>query len=154
MTITILCVGKQHESHVSNAIALYEGRLKRFARLEWVFLPHAGFDDPQKTKALESEALLAKLKPDDTVVLLDERGNQWTSPELSSHVEKWQANNRGRLVFVIGGAYGVDERVFQRAYSTWSLSKLVFPHQLVRVLLAEQLYRAFTIKENLPYHHT
>lgn len=152
--VTVLCIGKQHEPHIKEAVELYETRLKRFSRLEWVFLPHAGLDDVEKTKAAESDALLAKIKPEDTVVLMDERGEQWSSPEFSARLEGWQANSRGRLVFIIGGAYGVDSRVFGRAAAVWSLSKLVFPHQLVRVLVAEQLYRAFAIKENLPYHHS
>lgn len=122
-------------------------------RIEWVFLPHGGFDDPERTKLAESDTILSRLKPGDTIVLLDERGTEWDSPEFSAQLEKWQIVARGRLVFIIGGAYGVDQRIFKRAGAVWSLSKLVFPHQLVRVLLAEQLYRAYSIQENMPYHH-
>lgn len=132
---------------------MYEARLSRFSKPSWELLPHAGLNEPERAKLAESDALLARIRPDDTVILLDERGEQWTSPEFARRLERWQVSTRRRLVFVIGGAYGVDQRVHDRAEAIWSLSKLVFPHQLVRVLLLEQLYRAYTINNGLPYHH-
>ncbi len=151
--ITIFAVGKAHEPHIKDAIALYESRLKRFCKLEWVLIPHAGNADVERLKTLESDAILAKIQPDDLVILLDERGQQWSSPEFAAKLEGWQATTRGRIIFIIGGAYGVDARVSKRADATWSLSKLVFPHQLVRVILLEQLYRGYAIIHKLPYHH-
>jgi len=153
MTITILAVGKQHEPHIVEAVRLYESRLQRFCKLEWILLPHAGNNDAAHAKKAESEAILNKLRPDDIVVLLDERGQQMTSPQLAEKVNEWQTTVRGRLVFIIGGAFGVDETV-RTSVVAWSLSKLVFPHQLVRVMLLEQLYRAYAILNGLPYHHS
>jgi len=153
MHITILAIGRQHESHVKSAVELYETRLKRFAKLEWELIPHAGSGDAERLKTLESDMILDKLKPSDTIVLLDERGEMWDSLGFARRLDDWQAHSRGRLVCIIGGAYGVDARVADRADAVWSLSRLVFPHQLVRVLLCEQLYRAYTINGGLPYHH-
>lgn len=153
MQTTILCVGKQHESHIKPAVELYEKRLRQFSRPVWVYSPHAVLRDAEAAKVVESEALLKHLRQDDTVVLLDERGEQLSSPGFAKKVDRWQTTARGRLVFIIGGAYGVNERIFKRADFTWSLSSLVFPHQLVRVLLSEQLYRAHAINNLLPYHH-
>jgi len=153
MRIIIIAAGRQHESHIKPAVELYESRLKRFIRLEWELIPHAGSSDTERLKTLESDAILAKIKPDDTVVLLDERGEMWDSLAFAQRLDGWQSRTRGGLVFIIGGAYGVDERVHARADAVFSLSKLVFPHQLVRVLIAEQLYRAYAINGGLPYHH-
>lgn len=154
MTITIIAVGRPHEPHISDAIKLYESRLQRFCNIEWIILPSAGLNDPARIRKAESDAIRARLRAKDTVLLLDERGHHWTSPELARKVNSWQSTLRGRLVCVIGGAYGVDEALQKQATNVWSLSKLVFPHQLVRVILIEQLYRAYAIIHSLPYHHS
>lgn len=153
-SITIIAVGKIHEPHVAPAITLYEERLKRFCKLRWQLLPHAGSSEPQKARQLESANISQRFQPGDTIVLLDERGRQWSSPQFATQLNRWQAHSSGRLVFVIGGAYGVDATLREHTHALWSLSPLVFPHQLVRVLLLEQLYRAYAINNNLPYHHS
>lgn len=145
----IITVGKKHE--YASAIAEYEKRLKGVWALDWLLIPHSNKDDGTAAKKDESEKILAKLDERDYVVLLDERGKQLSSPQLAELTERGLGYN---LTFVIGGAYGVSDEVRDRANFIWSLSPLVFPHQLVRLLLAEQLYRSYAISSGLPYHHT
>lgn len=151
MAIRVLAVGKKHESWVSDGIARYEQRLKAPFTVSWQLLPHSAREGDAARKE-ESARLLEKISADDYVVLLDERGKIVDSPALSAlllaPLERSQS-----VVLIIGGAYGVDDSVHQRANLTWSLSKLVFPHQLVRLILAEQLYRAQAIASGSPYHH-
>jgi 23S rRNA (pseudouridine1915-N3)-methyltransferase len=151
MAIRILAVGKKHESWVEAGIQRYETRLKRPFNAEWVLLPHSAREG-LAARQDESERLLSRLKPDDFVVLLDERGKLYDSPGLSRLLLAPLESSRP-VVVIIGGAYGVDDSVHQRADAVWSLSPLVFPHQLVRLLLAEQLYRAQEIAAGHPYHH-
>ena len=151
MAIRILAVGKKHESWVEAGIQRYETRLKRPFNVEWVLLPHSAREG-LAARQDESERLLSRLKPDDFVVLLDERGRLYDSPGLSRLLLAPLENSRP-VVVIIGGAYGVDDSIHQRADVVWSLSPLVFPHQLVRLLLAEQLYRAQEIAAGHPYHH-
>lgn len=151
MKITILAIGKKHEAYVTEGIAEFTKRLERWATIDWKPLPYAGQDEIT-SRRIESEAILAKISDTDLVVLLDERGVQYDSLGLATHLENWRDAGKS-VVFVIGGAYGVSEVLQERADYTVSLSKLVFPHQLVRLILAEQLYRAFSIINHLPYHH-
>lgn len=104
-------------------------------------------------KKQEAELVLQQIKESDYIILLDERGKQFTSPELAGFIQRKANENIKRLVFVIAGAFGAAEALQQKANFTWSLSKLVFPHMLVRLILAEQLYRACTILKNEKYHH-
>lgn len=151
MSVRVLAVGKKHEDWVSTGIARYEKRLRKPFGVTWQLLPHSSREgDAARTE--ESERILARLGRDDFVVLLDERGRNLDSPGLASELRG--ALDRGRPVtLVIGGAYGVEDRVRARADLVWSLSRLVFPHQLVRLILAEQLYRAQEISAGRPYHH-
>lgn len=151
MPIRILAVGKKHEAWVEDGIRRYEMRLKRPFTVEWVLLPHSAREG-LAARQEESERLLSRMKADDFVVLLDERGKLFDSPALSKLLLAPLEQSR-QVVLIIGGAYGVDDSVHQRADVVWSLSPLVFPHQLVRLLLAEQLYRAQEIAAGHPYHH-
>ena len=151
MPISIFAVGKKHESWVNEGIERYQKRLKVPFMARWVLLPHSGYNGP-KARQEESERILSRLKPEDVVVLLDERGRQLNSPALSDLITQ-EVNNSRHLVFIIGGAYGVDETIHSRAKIVWSLSNLVFPHQLVRLLLIEQIYRAQEISLGGAYHH-
>ncbi|MFZ1301922.1 MAG: 23S rRNA (pseudouridine(1915)-N(3))-methyltransferase RlmH [Candidatus Microsaccharimonas sp.] len=151
MPIQVIAVGKKHESWVEEGIQRYQKRLKMPFMVEWVLLPHSNFDG-LKARQEESGRLLSRLKRDDVVVLLDERGKQLNSPALSTLITSEVSNSRN-LVFIIGGAYGVDETIHRRAQKIWSLSDLVFPHQLVRLLLVEQIYRAQEIASGGAYHH-
>jgi 23S rRNA (pseudouridine1915-N3)-methyltransferase len=149
--IKILAIGRKHEAWVTDGLERYQKRLQKPWDVEWVLLPHSARDGAQARQE-ESSALLSRLKPDDFVILLDERGKALDSPALSQLVAR-QLDTSKPIVFVIGGAYGVDERLSARADLVWSLSPLVFPHQLVRLILTEQLYRAQAIAQNHPYHH-
>ena len=151
MAIRILAVGKKHESWVLDGIDRYEKRLAKPWQTKWQLLPHSAREG-EAARAEESERILSKVGPDDFLVLLDERGKNLDSPELSRTVRGALDASRP-VTLVIGGAYGVDDRVRARANVVWSLSKLVFPHQLVRLIIAEQLYRAQEIAGGRPYHH-
>lgn len=151
MPLKILAVGKKHAPWVEIAVSDYQKRLRAPFTLEWEIIPHSHHEGALARQD-ESKRILAHIKPSDIVVLLDERGQQLTSPELSDYLSS-RLDTSASLVFVIGGAYGVDDTVFSRAQKVWSLSKLVFPHQLVRVILVEQLYRAQQIRIGSHYHH-
>ncbi|MBT1018090.1 23S rRNA (pseudouridine(1915)-N(3))-methyltransferase RlmH [Canibacter sp. lx-72] len=150
MSIRVLVVGKKHESWVSGGISRYESRLRKPWLVKWEFMAHSALQKEQ-ARAFESRRLLDKITVNDWVVLLDERGKNMTSPQLSAVLAKELAGRQ--VVVIIGGAYGVDEHVRARANLVWSLSNLVFPHQLVRLILAEQIYRAQEIYGGSPYHH-
>jgi 23S rRNA (pseudouridine1915-N3)-methyltransferase len=151
MSIRVLAVGKKHESWVNDGIVRYEKRLRNPWKISWQFLKHSS-QAKDAARQEESERLLGKLGKDDWVVLLDERGSEFTSPGVARQLAQVFEQSRAVTV-VIGGAYGVDERVRARADVVWSLSQLVFPHQLVRLILTEQLYRAQEIAAGRPYHH-
>jgi 23S rRNA (pseudouridine1915-N3)-methyltransferase len=152
MPIRIIAVGKKHESWVREGIERYEKRLKKPFAVEWVFLPHSAREGTVARQD-ESERILLRLSDSDYVILLDERGNMLDSPALSRLLLS-PLETSTNVTIIIGGAYGVDETVHQRANSIWSLSLLVFPHQLVRLILVEQLYRAQEIAVGGPYHHS
>lgn len=151
MSVKVLAVGKKHEKWVTDGIDRYEKRLRKPFDTTWQLLPHAAREgDAARTE--ESERILAKVDRGAFLVLLDERGKNVDSPALAKTLQG--AFDAGRqVVVVIGGAYGVSDEVRARADFVWSLSKLVFPHQLVRLILAEQLYRAQEIAAGRPYHH-
>jgi 23S rRNA (pseudouridine1915-N3)-methyltransferase len=150
--ISIVAIGKKHESWVSEGIDRYESRLKKPFKTEWVLLGHSALSDAAAREE-ESERMLSRLDARAFVILLDERGDEIDSPALSKLLDT--AFTAGRqITMIIGGAYGVDDRVHQRADLVWSLSPLVFPHQLVRLILAEQLYRSQQINSGHPYHHS
>jgi 23S rRNA (pseudouridine1915-N3)-methyltransferase len=149
--ITVLAIGKKHEDWVSTGIDRYEKRLKKPFDIKWVLLPHSS-RDRHEARRMESDAILSRLSDRDLVILLDERGGMLDSPSLSTFFAKQFVDARN-VVVIIGGAYGVDERITSRANVIWSLSKLVFPHQLVRLLLIEQVYRCQEILKGSNYHH-
>ena len=151
MAIKIIAVGKKHESWVVDGIERYQSRLKKPYDVEWVLLPHSALQDI-RAREDESERILSRLSDREFAILLDEIGDEVDSPQLSKLFDTTFTAGR-TIVLIIGGAYGVDDRVRQRADFVWSLSPLVFPHQLVRLILAEQLYRAQQIAAGHPYHH-
>ena len=149
--ITTIAIGKKHEKWVLNGIELFEKRLKKPFNLSWDILPHSNFAE-EKAREEETQRILAKIKPSDFVILLDERGKNISSPELAEMLSNGFVNSQN-FVIVIGGAFGVSEELRQRANFVWSLSKLVFPHQIVRLILVEQIYRAQEIYSGGKYHH-
>lgn len=148
--IRIIAIGKKHERWIEEGVERYQKRLRAPFNVEWQLLPYSSKSD-QAARDDESAAILQRIKPNDFVILLDERGKNLSSPELSQLLERESAQNP--ITVIIGGAYGVNDSVLQRANCAWSLSRLVFPHMLVRLLLAEQLYRAQEIARGGPYHH-
>lgn len=146
MKILIISPGKAHDSTVKEGIEVYEKRMSAHFDVTWAH-PAAG------NKESEGEAILKLIKKDDQVILLDERGKDITTPGTAKLLEQAMVSGVKRLVFVIGGAFGVSEAVAKRANSTIKLSSLVFPHMLVRLILVEQLYRANSILTGGKYHH-
>ena len=149
--ITIIAVGKRHEPWLVDGISRYEQRMIHAWQLQWKLLP-ASQRSSDAARREESQQILRALSPQAYVVLLDERGTMLDSPALSRSLHQPMAQGKS-LVLIIGGAYGVTEAVMERANLVWSLSRLVSPHQLVRLILAEQLYRAQQIAAGHPYHH-
>lgn len=152
MTIQIISVGKIPDRAIRELITSYEQRLKPMCILDWVIIPSAKIQDGRLAVGDESDRIIRLLKPNDVVVLLDERGENPSNRQFAAQLEGW-LGRQGKVVLVIGGAHGVTDVVRKRADFVWSLSKLVFPHQIVRLMVAEQLYRTFTIINHHPYHH-
>lgn len=151
MALHIIAVGKKHEDWILPALNRYEKRLKRPFDIEWVLLPHSSYED-DRARLEESDRIAARLSGYDYVVLLDERGKLLDSPALSEIIQE-RTLHSAKIAFVIGGAYGVTEAFRQSVQLVWSISPLVFPHQLVRLILTEQIYRAQQISIGSPYHH-
>jgi 23S rRNA (pseudouridine1915-N3)-methyltransferase len=150
----LLMVGRTERGFVSDGLAHYAGRIKKRTGFQEVVIPEHRSTDPELVKRAEAKAILGALKPAEKVVLLDENGRSMTSQQLAATLGKWQDTGTRDVTFIIGGAFGVHEEVKQRAQLVLSLSAFTFPHQLVRLIFAEQLYRAVTILEGGPYHHS
>ena len=151
MAIRIIAIGKKHESWVEVGIERYSKRLRKPFDVEWVYLPHSSREGDQAREE-ESERIRKRVGVDDYILLLDERGRLHDSTSLSGLITNG-FDNKAKVTVVIGGAYGVDDGLRDRADETVSLSRLVFPHQLVRLILIEQIYRSQEISSGNPYHH-
>ena len=157
MKLQFWTVGKTHESYVKEGIEVFTRRISNYYSVQWQIIPmpkNAGMMSEMDLKLKEGEMILNFLKKEDYLVLLDERGKQMNSEGLAAFIQQRANESEKNLVFLIGGAYGVSEEVTKRANYKWSLSQLVFPHQLVRLILAEQVYRACSIIRNEKYHHS
>jgi len=156
MNIEIWSVGKENEPFIEDGLAYYFQKTKPYNPVSLVLLQTAkknATTDIERTKLQEEELILKKLTPSHYLVLLDERGKMLTSPQWAREFQGCMNQGVKTLVLLIGGAFGVTDAVRKRASQTWSLSHLVFPHQLVRLIVAEQVYRSFSILNNSPYHH-
>lgn len=156
MKIVLASVGKPHEALVKAGVDEFTQRIQKYYGVEWKIIAppkNAASLNEAALKKAEAELVLQQLQADDYLILLDERGKNISSPELANLLQQRANESTKRIVFLIGGAFGVDSTIQQRAQFTWSLSKLVFPHMLVRLILAEQVYRACTINRNEKYHH-
>lgn len=156
MKLQIWAIGKNHEPYVKAGVEDFTKRISNYYKVEWNIIPvpkNAGMMSEMDLKKKEGELILQWLGKDDYLVALDERGKQLTSEGLAEFIGKAANQSVKQLVFVIGGAFGLDEAILKRANFKWSLSELTFPHQLVRLVLAEQVYRACTILRNEKYHH-
>lgn len=156
MKIALLQIGKTTEKYINEGIEIYSGRMKKYCGFEIITIPE--LKDTRnmpvnEQKIREGRKTLQAMCKDDFIVLLDERGKEFGTKELAEWLEKKASVTGKRIVFVSGGPWGFSEEVYMAAHFSLSLSKLTFPHQLVRLLFAEQLYRAFTIIKREPYHH-
>jgi len=153
MRLHFVWIGKTKERHCAALVADYLKRLARFAPCDVSELKvPSGSSDERRVLAQEGEKILAAVERDDFIVLLDEQGRQFSSPALAEFIGARQQAGVKRLAFIIGGFAGVSAEVKQRAHLHWSLSSLTLPHDLARVVLTEQLYRAYTLLAGLPYH--
>jgi 23S rRNA (pseudouridine1915-N3)-methyltransferase len=156
MKIQFWSIGKNNEPYVKAGVEDFTQRISKYFPVEWNIIPvpkNAGMMSEMDLKKKEGETILAWLKKDDYMVALDERGKEMSSEKLSEFIQTRANESIKTIVFIIGGAFGLDESVLKKANYTWSLSQLTFPHQLVRLILAEQIYRACTIIRNEKYHH-
>lgn len=156
MRISFWSIGKGHELYVKTGVEDFSKRISNYFKQEWEIiapLKNAAKLTVSDVKKAEGELVLPKLQKDDFLIALDEKGMQLSSEGLAQQIQNCANASVKRLIFLIGGAYGMSDTVLKRADLQWSLSKLVFPHQLVRLILAEQVYRACTILKNEKYHH-
>lgn len=156
MKILLILVGKTDRKWLIEGISQYAGRLTHFAQFEMQVIPdirNTRNTDQNTQKVREGESILNLLQPSDDVWLLDDKGREMTSPEMAQWLEKRMTQSTKRLVFIIGGPYGFSPDVYARVPGRLSLSRMTFSHQMVRLIFVEQLYRAFSILNNLPYHH-
>lgn len=156
MKIMFCSIGKGHEAYIKQGVDDFTKRINNYFTAEWLLIAppkNAAVLPAAALKKEEAKLALQQLQPDDFLILLDERGKQITSPQLAQTLQQKANESCKRLVFLIGGAYGVDEAIFKRAHYLLSLSQMVFPHMLVRLIVAEQVYRACTILRNEKYHH-
>ena len=156
MKLSLWSIGKANESYVKEGVDDFTKRLSKYFPVEWQIIAppkNAGLLSEADLKKKEGEMILQALKPDDYLIALDERGKSFTSEGLAQLLQQRATESTKNIVFLIGGAFGIDNSVLQRSKVKWSLSQLTFPHQLVRLILAEQLYRACTILRNEKYHH-
>ncbi len=156
MKIQIWSIGKDHEPYVRQGIEDFTKRISKYYPVEWNIIPmpkNAGMLSEMDLRKKEGEIIRDWLKKDDYLVALDERGTELSSVKLAGFIEKRANESVKTLVFLIGGAFGLDEGILKLAKFSFSLSRLTFPHQLVRLILSEQLYRACSIIRNEKYHH-
>lgn len=151
MPLHILAIGKKHESWVAEGIERYQKRLKAPFLAEWVLMAHSSLGG-LRARQDESDRILTRLDAYDFIILLDERGKIYDSPAFAELVQE-RLDHSCKVVIIIGGAFGVTNELRGRADVVWSLSLLVFPHQLVRLIVTEQLYRAQQITLGGLYHH-
>lgn len=156
MKISLIAIGKTEDKYLIEGIDKYLNRLKHYINFSFTVIP-----DIKNTKNLteaqqkskEAELILKQLNNSDVVLLMDEKGKKYSSVQFSQYINKQMVGSVQNLVFIIGGPYGFDESIYKRANGSISLSDMTFSHQMVRLFFVEQLYRAFTILKNEPYHH-
>ncbi|MFE4810012.1 23S rRNA (pseudouridine(1915)-N(3))-methyltransferase RlmH [Peribacillus simplex] len=158
MKITIITVGKLKEKYLKQGIAEYTKRLSAYANIELVEVPdekapeNLSAADMDIVKQKEGERILAKVSPDTYVITLEINGKQLTSEQLATHLDQLATYGKSKIAFIIGGSLGLDTEVLSRSDYALSFSKMTFPHQLMKLVLVEQIYRAFRINRNEPYH--
>jgi 23S rRNA (pseudouridine1915-N3)-methyltransferase len=157
MKIYFWSVGKANELYIKEGVELFTRRISYYFPVEWKIFPSAKNAEKlsvEEIKKSEGNSILKALQNDDILIALDENGKQMSSLELADFIQQKANESSKNIIFLIGGAYGIHESVLKKCDFKWSLSKLIFPHQLVRLILAEQIYRACTIMRNEKYHHS
>ena len=156
MKIVLFVIGKTNEQYLIEGISKYEKRLEHYTQFEIFEIPNIknvkNFSNVDLMRK-EGELILKHLHSSDHLVLLDDKGKDFTSVRFSEKLQQWMLSGKKRLVFVVGGAYGFSDEVYERKNEKLSLSKMTFSHQMVRLFFVEQLYRGYTIINNQPYHH-
>jgi 23S rRNA (pseudouridine1915-N3)-methyltransferase len=156
MKIKLLAIGKTDDKNLQALIATYEKRLKHYIRFESEIIPdirNVKNLSQKEQKEKEGVLILKKISPFDQLILLDEKGKEYSSMDFSKFLQKKMNSGIKQMVLVIGGPYGFSDKVYQKATGKISLSKMTFSHQMIRLFVVEQIYRAFTILKNEPYHH-
>jgi 23S rRNA (pseudouridine1915-N3)-methyltransferase len=153
MKILILMIGKTSEPYLKEGTEIFLKRIKNYISITTDVLPVSSIKDKRKAIAEESASIRMKLQPADFIVVLDENGKEFSSLQLSETFSKWMVRGIGRVIFVIGGPYGLSKELKEKANLLLSVSKFTFTHQMVRLILFEQIYRALTILRNENYHH-
>ena len=156
MKITVLSIGKTKESYLKEGLNIYLEKVKRYATLVWIEMDevkNAASLSREELQRKEAKLFLEKIKATDHIVLLDERGKEFSSLQLAGEFQGYMNRSASNIVFLIGGAFGFDESIAKAAHQKIALSQLTFTHQMIRLLLAEQLYRVYTILNNEKYHH-
>jgi len=154
MKIHLVAIGKTKEKYLIKGLELYRKRLKHYVKLEYTEWPGVKqWSSSEELKQKEAEYILSKLNPLDNLVLLDECGVMKSSKQMAHLIESWQVNQRGTVWIIIGGAFGFSEKIKSKADLLLSLSKMTFTHQMIRLFILEQLYRAFSITRGEKYHN-
>ena len=156
MKISLLTVGKTDSGWVREGLETYASILRRYVPFSVIEIPdlkNAASLSKEQVKEKEGESILCNIGPRDSVILLDERGKEYTSIEFAKEIERMMVSGGKNIVFVTGGAFGFSDAVYARSDGKVSLSRMTFTHQMVRAIFVEQLYRAFTIIKGEPYHH-
>lgn len=155
MKIVILTIGKTNASFLKEGVGIYLERLKHYAKVEYKELPDVGSRGmlPEMLKEKEGELILKQIKQEDFLLLLDEKGEHYSSRQFADFLQKKMNAGTKKVFLVIGGAFGFSQEVYDRANGKISFSKMTFSHEMIRLLLSEQLYRAFTILKGEGYHH-
>jgi len=156
LKVKLIVIGKTSKAYLADSEAEYIKRLSRYCQFTSVVIQTVKKGKSlsiDEVKRMEGEKILKELKPTDSLVLLDEKGTEFTSVQFADWIKKWSIRERRSINFVVGGAYGFSEEVYKRANQKIALSKLTFAHEMVRSVFLEQLYRAFTIIKKEPYHH-
>lgn len=155
MEIKLLVLGKTNEIAIQQLCTIYIQKISHYSKfnLEVIDNHHIKYEDSNRVKEEESKLIFKKIKDSDCLILLDENGKEYDSIQFSTQLQKWMNSGVKNVVFLVGGAFGFHPSIYERANGKISLSKMTFSHQLIRPIFLEQLYRAFTILKNEPYHH-
>jgi 23S rRNA (pseudouridine1915-N3)-methyltransferase len=156
MKIVLITIGKTNEKYLIEGISNYQKRLKHYTNFEMMEIQNIknskNLSEAELMKK-EGELILKQIENSDHLVLLDDKGKDFTSPKFAQKLQQWMLSGKKRIVFVVGGAYGFSEEIYTRGNEKLSLSKMTFSHQMVRLFFVEQIYRGYTILNNEPYHH-